>query len=70
MVIGHFRMLHMTMDMQNVRLYSNFTSIAAMHPKKNLASKHGNDSGCTKGRSPCFQKLLQAIVAMVGVNKP
>jgi hypothetical protein len=70
MVNDHFRMLHMIMSIKNVHLYSQFISILPMHREKVRASKHGNESDYTNGRSLYFPKVLQANVATIFGGKP
>jgi hypothetical protein len=41
-----------------------------MHLEKALASKHGNESDYTNGRSIYFPKVLQTIVATICESKP
>jgi len=60
----------MIRSIQNVRLYPQFISIFPMHREKVLASKHGNESKHTKGRSLYFPKFLQATTATIRGSKP
>jgi hypothetical protein len=70
MVIDHFRMLYVIMSIQNIRLYPQFISILPMDREKVLASKHGNESDYTNGRSLYFPKVLQATAAIICGRKP
>lgn len=56
----------MIMSIQNPQ----FIYILPMHREKVLASKHGNESDYTNGRSLYFPKALQTTAATICRSKP